>query len=74
MRLATTVCGLVHGKPLETLQDLVNELELGLVTVEDVIDRNADGAPAKDSYIGVNLGLYVQHTQAVLMQCREMLR
>ncbi len=74
MRLATNVCGLVHGKPLDKLKDIVNELELGLVTVQDVIDRYADGAPAEGSYIGVNLGLYVEHTQAVLMQCWALIR
>ena len=68
------VRGLVCNRPLKSMEQLIDELELALVTVQDVIDRNAEGAPAEDSYIGVNLGLYLLHTQAVLTQCRLMLQ
>lgn len=65
--------GIMHGKPLETLEQCLNEMDLALVTVRDVIARNADGAPFEDSYIGVNLGLYVAHVDATIVKCRELL-
>ena len=65
---------IIKGEPVETLKDIVNELELGLVTVQDVVDRNCDGAPPEDSYIGVNLGLYVQYTETLLLKLRSLLR
>ena len=74
MAQTLTVDSLIKGDPLESLEDIVNDLELALVTVQDVIDRNADGAPAEDSYIGVNLGLYMRHTEATLQKFREILR
>lgn len=74
MAYQTNVCSIICGNELTSVEQALNELELSLVTVQDVIDRNADGAPAEDSYIGVNLGLYVRHTVAVLMRCRELLR
>ncbi|MBX3325177.1 MAG: hypothetical protein U0223_07550 [Nitrospira sp.] len=64
---------LIGEREVDSPEQALNELELSLVTVEDVIDRNADGAPPEDSYIGVNLGLYVQHTKAILMRCRQLL-
>ncbi len=39
--------------------------------VEDVVERNADGDG--ESYIGVNLGLFVRHTKAGLMCCRQLI-
>ncbi len=65
--------GIVHGKALETLESCLDEMELALVTVRDIIDRNAAGASFEESYIGVNLGLYVAHTEATITQCRELL-
>lgn len=65
---------LLKGKKLETLEDILRDLELASVTVQDVIDRNADGAPPEDSYIGVNLGLYLRHTEATLQKFRQILR
>lgn len=65
--------GIVYGKPLETLWQCLNEMELALVTVRDVIARNCDGAPFEDSYIGVNLGLYVVHMDGIIRKCRELL-
>lgn len=65
--------GITHGKPLETLEQCLNEMELALVTVRDVIARNCDGASFEDSYIGVNLGLYVAHMDATIRKCREIL-
>lgn len=62
-----------EGRKLETLEDIRLDLQLALVTVQDVIDRNADGAPAEDSYIGVNLALYMRHTQSTLMRFRQLL-
>lgn len=64
---------LIGEREVDSLEQALNELELSLVTVEDVIERNVDGAPPEDSYIGVNLGLYVQHTKAILMRCRQLL-
>lgn len=64
---------LIGERDVDNLEQALNELELSLVTVEDVVARNADGAAAEDSYIGVNLGLYVQHTKAVLMRCRQLI-
>lgn len=64
------VCGIVHGKPLDTLENCLDEMELALVTVRDVIARNADGASFEDSYIGVNLGLYVAHAEDIIKKCR----
>lgn len=74
MTQSVVVDNLLKGDPIESLEDIVNDLELALVTVQDVIDRNADGAPAEDSYIGVNLGLYLRHTEATLQKFREILR
>lgn len=65
--------GIVHKKPLDTLECCLDEMELSLVTVRDIIARNADGAPFEDSYIGVNLGLYVAHMDAIIMKCRRLL-
>lgn len=62
---------IIGEREVESIEQALNELELSLVTVEDVIERNADGAG--ESYIGVNLGLYVQHTKAVLMRCRQLI-
>ena len=64
---------LLKGEELQTFEHIANDLELALVTVQDVIDRNADGAPAEDSYIGVNLALYMRHTQSTLMRFRQLL-
>lgn len=64
---------IIKGDCLETVDDILNDLELGLVTVQDVVDRNCDGAPPEDSYIGVNLGLYVRHTEATLMRFRQLM-
>lgn len=64
---------LLKGKELKTLEHILLDLELALVTVQDVIDRNADGASFEDSYIGVNLALYVRHTEATLMKFRQLL-
>ncbi|MCS6285208.1 MAG: hypothetical protein H8K08_07245 [Nitrospira sp.] len=74
MMQAVVVGNLINGDSLESLEDIVNDLELALVTVQDVIDRNADGASAEDSYIGVNLGLYMRHTEATIQKFREILR
>ncbi|MDH5667768.1 MAG: hypothetical protein OEY86_07145 [Nitrospira sp.] len=68
------VCSLLRDRPLETLNDLVNELELSLVTVKDVIDRSIEDATSEQSYIGVNLGLYYQHAQSVILKCRALLQ
>lgn len=65
------VCSLIHGKELVTVESMLNELDLGLPTVQDVIDRSVDGGSAEDSYIGVNLGLYVRHTEHILARLRE---
>ena len=65
--------GIMNGKPLETVERCLDEMELALVTVRDVIARNADGAPFEDSYIGVNLGLYVAHMDATILKCRELM-
>lgn len=65
---------LLKGEKLNSLEDILHDLELALVTVQDAIDWNADGAPAEDSYIGVNLGLYVRHTEATIQRFREILR
>jgi hypothetical protein len=67
------VCSIVGGIELKSLEQLLSEIELSLVTVQDVIERNADGSRPEDSYIGVNLGLYVQHTQAVIRRGRWLL-
>ena len=67
------VYSIVGEKELDSFEQLLNDLELSLVTVRDIINRNADGAPFEDSYIGVNLGLYVQHTERVLSRFRELL-
>lgn len=64
---------IIGEREVGSIEDALHELELSLVTVQDVIDRNAAGAPFEDSYIGVNLGLYVQHTKAVLMRCRQLI-
>lgn len=67
-----TLFGMIHGKPLNTVELVASELELALTTVQDVVDRNADGSPAEDSYIGVNLGLYVQRSQDLLRALRTL--
>lgn len=73
MAESVVVGDLLKGAPLESLEDIVNDLELALVTVQDVIDRNGDGAPAEDSYIGVNLALYLRHTESTIRKFREIL-
>lgn len=60
------LCGMIHGKPLDTVKLVLWEMELALETVQDIIDRNADGAPPGDSYIGANLGLYVQRSHDLI--------
>lgn len=67
------VCSLIRGEELVSVEPMLNELDLGLTTVQDVIDRNVDSGSAEDSYIGVNLGLYVQHTEGVVRRLREFL-
>ena len=62
---------IIGEREVENVEQALNELELSLVTVEDVIERNADGTG--ESCIGVNLGLYVRHTKAVLMRCRQLI-
>jgi len=69
----TNVRTIIGEREVDSVEQALNEFELSLVTVEDIIDRNADGAPPEDSYIGVNLGLYVQHTKAILLRCRQLL-
>ena len=71
--IRSKIQGIVHGKPLNTIPEILDEMELALATVRDVIARNADGAPFEDSYIGVNLGLYVAHMDAIIRRCRELL-
>lgn len=58
---------------VKSFEDALKALELSLATVQKVIERSADGRPAKDPHNGVHLGLYVLHTQAVLILCRELL-
>ena len=72
MSKALIITGIVHTKPLNTIKDILDEMELALVTVQDVIARNADGASFEDSYIGVNLGLYVARMDAIIRRCREL--
>ncbi len=62
---------IISEREVENVEQALNELELSLVTVEDVIERNAQGDG--ESYIGVNLGLFVRHTKAVLMRCRQLI-
>lgn len=62
-----------EGRKLETLEDIRLDLQLALVTVQDVIDRNADGAPPEYSYVGVNLALYARHVEATLMRFQQLL-
>lgn len=64
----TNVWTLIGERDVDRLEDALNELELSLVTVEDVIERNVEDAG--ESYIGVNLGLFVQHTKRLLTRCR----
>ena len=61
---------IIGEREVKSVEQALNELELSLVTVEDVIERNVDGTG--ESYIGVNLGLYVQHAKAVLTRCRQL--
>ena len=67
------VCSLIRGEELVTVESMLNELDLGLTTVQDVINRNVDGGSSEDSYVSVNLGLYVQHTEHILARLRELL-
>ncbi len=63
---------LIGEREVDSIEQALNELELSLVTVEDVIERNVEGAG--ESFIGVNLGLYVQHTKRLLMRCRDLIQ
>lgn len=65
---------IVHGKPLNTIPQFLDEMELALVTVRDVISRNIDGASFEDSYISVNLGLFVVHMDSIIRKCHDLLR
>jgi hypothetical protein len=67
----TNVRTIIGEREVKSVEQALNELELSLVTVEDVVERNADGTG--ESYIEVNLWLYVWHTKAVLMRCRQLI-
>ena len=68
----THVRTLIGDSEVESVDEALNELELSLVTVEDVIERNVEDAG--ESYIGVNLGLFVQHTKHILTRCRHLIQ
>jgi hypothetical protein len=67
------VRGILRGRPLDTLEACINEMDLALTTVQDVVDRNAEDGRPEDSYIGVNLGLYLAHVDATILKCRQLL-
>lgn len=62
---------LIGEREVESVEEALNELEFSLAAVEDVIERNVEGTG--ESYIAVNLGLFVQHTKHILMRCRQLL-
>lgn len=66
-----TAESLINGSPMKSMTHMLSELELALVTVQDVVDRlSDDGKPGQD-YIAVNLGLYVRHVQTVIIALRQ---
>jgi hypothetical protein len=66
-----TTVSLINGSPMKSMTHMLSELELALVTVQDIIGRLSDeGEPGQD-YIAVNLGLYVLHVQTVIIALRQ---
>jgi hypothetical protein len=64
---------IIKEDEVKSFEQALSALEQSLATVQKVIERNAGEALAEDGYNGVHLGLYVMHTKAVLMLCRELL-
>lgn len=64
---------IISEDEVKSFEQALIALELSLATVQKVIERHADMAPLVDSTNGVHLALYVMHTKAVLMLCRQLL-
>ncbi|HBH81023.1 MAG TPA: hypothetical protein DDY39_14450 [Nitrospira sp.] len=68
-----TVRTIISEDEVKGFEEALRALELGLVTVQKVIERMEDEKPPTYKSHGIHMGLYVLHTQAVLMLCRQLL-
>ena len=69
----TNVRTLIGEEEVKGFEQALRALELSLVTVQKVIELIEDERlPAYRSH-GIHMGLYVLHTQAVLMLCRQLI-
>jgi hypothetical protein len=64
---------IIDEDDVKSFEQALSALELNLATVQKVIERNANESLEEDSHNGVHLSLYVMHTKAVIMLCRQLL-
>ena len=64
---------IISEDDVKSFEEALSARELSLATVQRVIERHEDRMPSVESGTGVHLGLYVLHTRAVLLLCRQLL-
>ncbi len=68
----STVRSLLREKPIETLPELINEMEMALSPLANLRDQIME-EPWSDQVLGI-LALYVRHMEQLVMKGRELVR
>lgn len=69
----TKVRTIIDENDVKSFEQALSALELNLAIVQKVIERNAYESLGENSHNGVHLSLYVMHTKAVILLCRQLL-
>lgn len=64
---------IIDEDDVKSFEQALSSMELSLAIVQKVIERNTHESLEEDSHSGVHLDLYVMHTKAVIMLCRQLL-
>ena len=67
-----TALPLLREQPIETLPELINEMEFALMPLVTLRDQIIE-EPWSDQVIGI-LGLYIRHMEQLVMKGRELVR